>query len=164
MISLKNMTREAHINIGSNIGDRHALIERAVASVLALSVGPGRVSAPVESEPWGFSSPHPFLNVGVSIMTDLQPEALLRALLDIQADISDAPHRAPDGSYIDRPLDIDLICMEDTVLDIPGLILPHPRMHLRPFVLLPLAELSPSWLHPLLHLTPSRLLSLLTSR
>lgn len=158
------MTREAHINIGSNIGDRRALIERAVARVLSLSVSPGRVSTPVESEPWGFSSPHPFLNVGVSIMTDLRPHALLRALLAIQADISDAPHRAPDGSYIDRPIDIDLICMEDTVIDTPDLILPHPRMHLRPFVLLPLAELSPRWLHPLLHLTPSQLLTPLNQK
>lgn len=159
------MTCEAHINIGSNIGDRHALIERAVARVLNLSHKPGRVSAPVESEPWGFTSPHPFLNIGVQITTSLTPQELLDTLLAIQAEISDAPHRAADGSYIDRPIDIDLICMNDTVshvpvvIDTPALTLPHPRMHLRPFVLIPLCELAPGWLHPLLNTTAAGLLA-----
>lgn len=156
-------TRRAHINIGSNTGDRRALLERAVARVSSLSLSEARVSATVESEPWGFTSPHRFLNAGVEITTEMEPLQLLEALLAIQTEISDAPHRHPDGSYADRPIDIDLICMEDTVTDTPALTLPHPRMHLRPFVLIPLCELSPQWVHPRLHMTAAGLLARLQS-
>ncbi|MDE6438915.1 MAG: 2-amino-4-hydroxy-6-hydroxymethyldihydropteridine diphosphokinase, partial [Muribaculaceae bacterium] len=62
-------------------------------------------------------------------------------------------------SYADRLIDIDLICMEDIVTDTPALTLPHPRMHLRPFVLIPLCELSPQWVHPRLHMTAAGLLA-----
>lgn len=139
----------AHINIGSNKGDRRGQISRAAALVGNLSEGPVRISAIVESEPWGFESEAEFLNVGIEIETSLEPTALLRCLQQIERRLGATAHRDQEGRYIDRTLDIDLICMADTVCDTQELTLPHPRMHLRDFVLRPLAELSPSWRHPL---------------
>lgn len=151
----------AHINIGSNLGDSHALIEQAAAGIalLASEGSAMRCSGFIESEPWGFNSPHRFLNLGVEITTDLPPHELLHRLQAIERAISSTPHRYADGSYTDRIIDIDLICMEQTVTDTPTLTLPHPRMHLRRFVLEPLMELSPQWIHPLLHKTPAQMLA-----
>ena len=152
----------AHINIGSNIGDRLGIITRAVACVLDLSdLGVGRFSTPVTSHPQGFESPNDFINVGVEVATSLSPVDLLHSLQAIEKKIAPAPHRDADGNYIDRALDIDLICIDDLVIDIPGLTIPHPRMSQREFVLRPLNRLSPSWRHPVTGLTPSDMLSLL---
>lgn len=159
----------AHINIGSNIGDSRSAIERAVAAVFALSEGGCRRSDIIESKPWGFDSPHPFLNIGIEIETTLQPLQLLRHLRQIERTISDTPHRNPDGTYRDRPIDLDLIFLlntdsnlenltlhvnldNDTLgdpkiamlrINTPELTLPHPRAHLRDFVLLPIRQLHP---------------------
>lgn len=148
----------AHINIGSNIGDSRSAIERAVAAVFVLSQGITRRSSLVESEPWGFESPHRFLNIGVEIETRLSPEELLMELQGIEKGICGDSHRNPDGSYRDRIIDIDLIFMarrdntpegwETLVNDSPSLTLPHPRALERPFVVAPIQELHPSLQHP----------------
>ncbi|MCM1517355.1 MAG: 2-amino-4-hydroxy-6-hydroxymethyldihydropteridine diphosphokinase [Pseudoflavonifractor sp.] len=156
----------AYINIGSNMGDRHALIERAVALIERLS-GPVRRSVYIESEPWGYESDNLFLNLGVAVDTPMAPEELLERLLAIEREINPSSHRRPDGSYVDRAIDIDLIACDvmdgtgarSVVTDTPSLTLPHPRMHLRRFVLVPMAELAPAWRHPLLGLTPREMLA-----
>lgn len=157
----------AHVNIGSNKGDRMAVIGRAVAlissSPLIAAAGSVCCSAPFESEPWGFQSSQRFLNVGVNFETSLPPLPLLEALAGIQSSIDSAPHRDTLGRYIDRVIDIDLIALDDIILDSPRLTLPHPRMHMREFVLTPMAELWPGWIHPRLHKSPSELLSILNA-
>lgn len=186
------MQRCIHINIGSNRGHRRALIERAVTAVsLAL---PGRVSLSeiIETEPWGFDSPNPFLNIAMMIEIDdsqLLPfgetdNGLLpacetvngqlpsgeaddvsfalevhRRLQAVEKSIDSASHRGASGEYVDRAIDIDLIAVDSIVVDTAELTLPHPRMHLRDFVLRPLLELAPSWRHPLLGHTPAQLLA-----
>lgn len=148
----------AYINIGSNIGDRATLIERAVAAIeLALHAGCRR-SAIFESEPWGFDSRNRFLNLGIAVDTTLNPQMLLATLQSIERDISPSPHRNSDGSYADRAIDIDLIAVDSLTCDSPALTLPHPRMHMREFVLQPLCELNPDWEHPILHQTAARML------
>lgn len=152
----------AHINLGSNIGDRRALLETAVARIEAALGHTCMRSDTIESEPWGFDSPNAFLNMGISIESaGLGPLELHRLLQQIQREISEAPHRTASGGYADRPIDIDLICMEQTVVDTEELTLPHPRMHLRDFVLQPLAQLHPAWRHPLLGKTAAELLAAL---
>lgn len=148
-----------HVNIGSNTGDRHAQIERAVAAIELRFAAPVRRSAIIESEPWGYDSPNPYLNIGLMFESELPPEQLVGELLDIQRAIDPAPHRNPDGTYADRAIDIDLIAVGNMVVTSSQLALPHPRMHLRRFVLLPMLELDPDWVHPLLHLTPRQLLN-----
>ncbi|MDE6378068.1 MAG: 2-amino-4-hydroxy-6-hydroxymethyldihydropteridine diphosphokinase, partial [Duncaniella sp.] len=73
-----------------------------------------------------------------------------------------APHRDRDGGYIDRRIDIDIIAIDSIVLSTPRLTLPHPRMHLREFVLVPLAQLAPGWVHPVTGLNASAMLARLT--
>ena len=157
---------DIHINIGSNSGHREALIERAVAAVRsAFPDADVRCSDVIETPPWGFDSPHPFLNVGVKISLhphpDIQSEcqtgfalAVLHKLQEIQSGIDPSPHRDASGAYIDRAIDIDLIAIDDWVVDHPDLTLPHPRMHMRDFVLIPLRQLAPHWTHPILAKTP----------
>lgn len=158
------MSDACYINIGSNQGDRMANIDRAVALIADRLAATPNLSDPVESEPWGYTSDSPYLNVGLLVHTAMAPDSLLDTLLDIQQSISPAPHRNPDGTYADRLIDIDLIACGETVVNdrtTPAgnrLTLPHPRMHLRPFVLIPMLQLDPDWRHPLSGLTPSGML------
>ena len=135
-----------HLNIGSNLGDRRALIGRAVALLSRGVPGPARLylSSYIESDPWGYTSPNPFLNLGVLILTPsrVDPFELLDITQAVERAIgSGAPHRNPDGTYCDRPIDIDIIQIDNITLNTPRLTLPHPRAALRPFVLQPLQEL-----------------------
>lgn len=139
----------AHINIGSNIGDRHALIGRAVAALCSRFPG-ARVSRPVESEPWGFESSNGFVNVGMMIDCDLAPERLLQALLEIERSVGGVEsHRDQSGRYADRRLDIDLIDYGRMVYLSRRLMLPHPHAAARPFVTGPMLELEPGYRSPL---------------
>lgn len=144
--------------MGSNLGDRTALTRRAIAAIEPLCDSV-RVSDPVESEPWGYDSPNRYLNTGITVETTLSPRQLLDRLQQIEQTLCHDPHRKPDGSYADRGLDIDIITAECHPADRepytiishdPALTLPHPRMQLRQFVLIPLRQLHPDWIHPLL--------------
>lgn len=133
-----------HLNIGSNLGDRHALISMAVAKIASV---PGikllGVSGAVESEPWGYVSDNSFINVGVAIevSADMNPLTLLDILQGIEREIGDTPHRNPDGTYRDRMIDIDIITFGTLHMESERLTLPHPRMATRPFVTGPMKEL-----------------------
>ncbi|MBD5254644.1 MAG: 2-amino-4-hydroxy-6-hydroxymethyldihydropteridine diphosphokinase [Barnesiella sp.] len=152
----------AHINIGSNIGDRHAAISMAVAAIEAHFGVKARVSDPVVSPPWGFESSNEFVNVGVNVdVGELDPLDLLSVLLELQQSISPAPHRDHAGGYIDRVIDIDLIAVGEAIVSSPELELPHPRMAQRLFVLRPMAQIWPEWHHPRSGLTPSELIDAL---
>ena len=156
----KKASRHVFLNIGSNLGNRRMNLSRAVAAI-EKEFGYFELSHTVESEPWGFDSPNGFLNVGMMVISDLEPLEILHCLQEIEKKLNPASHRNPDGSYADRYIDIDIIAIDDLIVDTPELTLPHPRMDKRSFVLEPLAELAPFWRHPILHRTPSQLLSLL---
>jgi 2-amino-4-hydroxy-6-hydroxymethyldihydropteridine diphosphokinase len=154
----------AYINIGSNQGDRKANIERAVALIEHWADASALRSDYVESEPWGFQSDSHFLNLGISLTVTLDPESLLDGLLAIEHDISPLSHRNDAGGYVDRLIDIDLIAVDDIVWHSDKLTLPHPAMHLREFVLLPMAQIAPQWCHPLNGKTAGQLLADLTHK
>lgn len=148
----------AYLSLGSNLGDRLRLIQEAVAA-LTDEAGPvTALSSLYETEPWGFSSPHRFLNVALALETTLSPETLLAVTQRIERDLG-RTHKSVDGRYADRTIDIDLLFVGDAVLDTPALTLPHPRLHLRRFVLEPLCEIAPALLHPLLRKSVSQLLA-----
>lgn len=155
-----------HLNLGSNLGDRHHNLSRAY-EVLLRELGSDiynlRISNPVESAPWGFDSDNLFLNIGLSFDTQLPPEAVFDATRRAERTISPLSHRNPDGTYRDRYVDIDIIFYGQTVVDSDSLCLPHPRAHLRPFVLMPMIEIDPLWRHPLSGFMPAQMLCFLKS-
>ena len=142
------MPHTAYLNIGSNIGDRQAQIDLAVVRIEQLCNGIARRSDVIETPAWGFESKSLFLNIGIAIETDLSPEDLLKGLQAIEKSISPASHRDENGNYVDRAIDIDIIAIDDLIIDTPNLIVPHPRMHLRNFVLIPMKQIAPEWKNP----------------
>lgn len=141
------------VNIGSNLGDRRLNLSRAMRKI-GEEFGDFEISHVVESAPWGFDSTHSFLNLGMSFETDLSPLDLLHKLQEIEKSIGGGSHRTPDGGYADREIDIDIIAIDQEIIDLPELQVPHPHMAERLFVLEPMDELAPGWRHPVTGLTP----------
>lgn len=133
----------AYIGLGSNLGDRMATLRTAVLRLETLGRIAG-ISSLYETEPIGYLEQPPFLNAVVALDTELAPGELLSALLRIERDLG----RKRSFPNAPRTLDLDLLLVDDLVLDIPELTLPHPRLHERAFVLVPLAELAPEMVHP----------------
>lgn len=103
------------------------------------------------SPAWGYSSEHDFVNIALIIRTNLSPEDTLQQCLDIEQLLGRKPHAS--HHYEDRSMDIDIIFYDHLVLDTPHLQIPHPKMHIRNFVLTPLAEICPQKIHPILNRT-----------
>lgn len=159
------MISRIHLNIGSNSGDSRAFIARAVAALRSAFAGELRVSREVVSEPWGFVSANNFINVGVMITVHraepwmpAELDSLLADVKAIERSISVMPHRDASGAYADREIDIDIIAVDDICHASPVLVIPHPLMAKREFVLGPLAELAPDWRHPQTALTAAEML------
>ena len=146
----------AYIALGSNLSDRQHQLDAARAFLGAL--GTVEACSPVmESEPWGFVSPHPFLNQVLLLQTPLSPTELLDATQDIERRMG-RTQKSEAGCYHDRIIDIDLLFYDNLVMDTPRLVLPHPLLHERLFVLQPLAAIAPSLVHPRLGLTVTEML------
>lgn len=125
----------AFLALGSNLGDREALLRSAVAGMPDLVA----VSAVYETEPLGSSQP--YLNAVVELDTDLSPRELLEVCRGLEA--AAARERVEGDRYAPRTLDVDVLVVGDLVVDEPDLEVPHPRMWERPFVLVPLHDLAP---------------------
>ena len=129
-----------YLSLGSNLGDRHAIMRRAI-SMLSDKVGTvDRESSPLETEPWGFESTNKFLNMCVRVQTSLSPEQILAITQDIERQLG-RKAKSVDGNYHDRPIDIDILMYDDLHISTPTLTLPHPLMHQRDFVMMPLREI-----------------------
>ena len=152
-----------YLNIGSNTGNRRDNLYRAVAFLVAGTSG-GAVSSIVESEPWGFESDNRFLNLGVKLSSDIEPQQMLERIHDIERRLGSATHRDADGGYIDRLVDIDIVAIDDMVIDTPTLQVPHPHLPDRDFFLKPMLQLAPDWRHPVTGLTAAQMLEELSSQ
>ena len=133
----------AYVGIGSNLGDRVEIVRRALELLgEADGVEVVAVSTLRETEPWGPVAQPPFLNGAAALETRLGPEALLATLLSVEQTLG----RRRDGAaarWGPRTIDLDLLLYGERTLDLPGLTVPHPRLHERRFALEPLAELAP---------------------
>ena len=98
------------------------------------------------SKPWGFHADTLFLNRALLVSTPLEPAAVLRVCLNIEQQMG--RQRDQGGRMISRLIDIDILLIGPTVIDTPGLVVPHPRLHGRRFALAPLCDLLPDWEHP----------------
>jgi 2-amino-4-hydroxy-6-hydroxymethyldihydropteridine diphosphokinase len=135
----------AFVGLGSNLGDREATLEEAIALLRAHpEIEVAAVSALHETEPWGPVEQPRYLNGAVAIDTRLQPRELLGVLLDVERRLG----RVRVERFGPRTIDLDLLLYGDAVLDEPGLEVPHPRLHERAFALEPLRELDPQLVVP----------------
>ncbi|WP_302423177.1 2-amino-4-hydroxy-6-hydroxymethyldihydropteridine diphosphokinase [uncultured Prevotella sp.] len=129
-----------YLSLGSNLGDRHATMQSAILLLGKQAGSVDRVSSAIETEPWGFKSANKFLNMCVRITTTLSPEQLLATTKDIELQLGRTT-KSVNGQYHDRPIDIDILTYDDLHINTPSLTLPHPHMHERDFVMIPLREI-----------------------
>ena len=137
------MNYELYIALGSNMGDRRSLLNRAITLIEERVGAVQRVSSFIETEPWGFESTNPFLNAAVMVLTTLSPIECLDATQQIERELG-RKKKSKNGIYHDRPIDIDLLLYGDLKLSTPRLTIPHPHMYERDFVMIPLREIMPS--------------------
>lgn len=137
-----------YLGLGTNIGNRRGNLVKA-AALLAERVGDIlALSGFMETEPWGFDSENLFLNAAIKMETPLTPDELLSVTQAIEREMG--RDKKSDGTYHDRVIDIDILLYDNRVIEHPGLIVPHPLMQERLFVMAPLAEIAPFERHPLL--------------
>ncbi len=108
------------------------------------------------TSPWGMEGVPDFLNQVLLIQTSTTPEVFFQTLLQYEAHCGRTRHQ--ESGYVSRIMDVDLLLFGETILALPELVIPHPRMHLRNFILLPLAALSPKLIHPVLKKSMQELL------
>jgi 2-amino-4-hydroxy-6-hydroxymethyldihydropteridine diphosphokinase len=131
---------QLYLSLGSNLGDREHQLQEALR-LTGENIGTVvRVSSFIETRPWGYESEHLFLNAVCKVETTLSPIECLHATQEIERSLGRTV-KSHDG-YCDRPIDIDLLSYDDVQMNTPELTLPHPRMHERDFVMIPLKEIT----------------------
>jgi len=148
------MDHTVYIALGTNLGDRLANLHAALRS-LPPAVTVTDESHVYETPPWGYEDQPAFLNMVVKAETDLEPESLLEYLKQLEMELG----REQNFRWGPRLIDLDILFYDDRVLDSPPLVIPHPRLHERAFVLVPLADVAPDFVHPVLDRSISDLLS-----
>lgn len=128
------------LSLGTNIGDKKKNLNEAIRRISAFAEIT-RQSSMIETEPWGFESKNIFLNIVIVIETSLSPLELLDATQKVEREMG-RTEKSVNRVYHDRIIDIDIIDYNKIKMDTPRLILPHPRAHLRDFVMIPLQELN----------------------
>jgi len=133
---------EALLALGGNVGDARATLERAVAMLCEGNLVRLRArSSDYLTEPWGLEQQPDFVNLCIAVDTALSPAALIERVQEVERTLG--RDRAQEVRWGPRRIDIDLLAYDDVTLDEPDLILPHPRLFERAFVLVPLAEIAP---------------------
>lgn len=134
------MEHRLYIGLGSNLGDRKALIEEALQLIDERVGEVQRVSSFYDTEPWGFQSDNRFLNAAALVITTLSPRQCLKEAQHIER-LLGRDEKTVDGQFHDRPIDIDLLMYDDVHIETPELTLPHPHIQERDFVQMPLQEI-----------------------
>ena len=135
---------DALVGLGGNIGDARASLDEAVRRFCdGTEVRLVARSSDYRTPPWGVLDQPDFVNLCLRVATELSPRALLSRALSVEAGLG--RDRAVEKRWGPRVVDIDLLAYDDLAIDEPGLILPHPRLAERAFVLVPLMEIAPDW-------------------
>jgi 2-amino-4-hydroxy-6-hydroxymethyldihydropteridine diphosphokinase len=146
---------EAYLLTGGNIGNRLGYLYRARQDIKEKCGFILQESSVYETAAWGNENQEAFLNQVLKIETKLEPGELLKSILQIEKDFG----RKREAKYGPRIIDIDILFFNDDVLKQHGLVIPHPQMQNRKFVLVPLNEIAPEKIHPILNKTLSQLLA-----
>ena len=137
------MEHTVYLSLGSNLGDRSANLKQAIAS-LRPQMDVKAKSKVYETPPWGYTEQDKFLNQVVKVKTYLEPEPLLKHLKRLEIALG----RKATFHYGPRLIDMDILFYDALVLETPQLVLPHPHLHERAFVLIPMMDVAPDLVHP----------------
>ncbi len=140
------MNHTVYIAMGTNLGNRLANLRAAMKSM------PPEITVLAESHvyetpPWGYENQPAFLNMVIKAETGLEPESLLAYLKQLEVELG----RKQNFRWGPRLIDLDILFYGDLVIDTPPLVIPHPRLHERAFVLVPLMDVAPDLFHPVFH-------------
>lgn len=145
-VEITRTRRKAIVALGSNLGDKKSNLDNAIKIIgdnkLCKVI---KTSSYIKTEPWGYKEQEEFLNAAIEVETLLSPNELITLLLEIEKKLK----RERVLKWGPRTIDLDVIFMDNIISNDEDIILPHPRMHLREFVLEPINEISPYFLHPL---------------
>ena len=150
-----------YLSLGSNVGDRTDNLKNVINSIENLIGKVNKISKFYENPAIGFDGDN-FVNICIELVTHLSPNDLLNSLLNIENEYG--RKRLKPGEYSSRIIDIDIIFYEDLIINQNGLVIPHPRMQSRHFVLTPMCDLNPDFIHPIFGLKISQLLDELEIR
>ena len=156
---MEGYAKTVYLGLGSNLGDRESFIEKAIAALEEAGIRIVRRSPLYETAPVGTPAGRWFLNCVVEAETDLMPLGLLRRTQKIERRLGRRPPAAPQP--LGRTIDIDILLFGTGTVNLPELVIPHPRMTERRFVLEPLQTIAPGLRHPVTRLSSAEMLGLL---
>jgi 2-amino-4-hydroxy-6-hydroxymethyldihydropteridine diphosphokinase len=135
-----------YLSLGSNIGDRETNLKKAVDKIKQNKIQIIKESRIYETKPYGIKEQRDFLNLALKIETTHTPQKLIKILLDIEKEMG----RVRDVKWGPRIIDIDILFYDSLIINDENLIIPHPELHNRLFVLEPLSEIAPDFIHPVI--------------
>ena len=154
---------KVYLGLGTNLGNRRTQLLHTINHLTEKAGNITAFSDFYETTPCGYLSPYPYLNAAVCLETSLFPHELLAITQQIERELGRTA-KSKDRQYTDRTIDIDILMYDEQILQTPDLVLPHPLLHQRLFVLQPLTEIAPDLLHPIYNKTITELyLSLLAN-
>jgi 2-amino-4-hydroxy-6-hydroxymethyldihydropteridine diphosphokinase len=146
--------KKIYLGLGSNLGDREHNLKEAFARIEEHIGHTVKSSSLYETEPWGFNANENFLNAVIEVETELNPCGVLGAILMIETLLG---RTRGEKQYSSRVIDIDILLYNELIVDEVSLKIPHPLLHKRMFVLVPLCEIAPQLIHPVLNVTVATL-------
>lgn len=155
------IAKPVFVLLGGNIEPREEYISKAKHELSRLGVIVNSSSI-YETEAWGFEAENSFLNLVLLMETTLDAELFLKGALEIELELG--RERSNSRNYSSRTIDIDMLYFDSEIIESENLIIPHPRIHLRRFTLVPLVEIAPDFIHPGLEKTNAELLKLCTDK
>lgn len=151
-------TNKVYLALGSNLGDKAAYIQKAIL-MIEQQVGPvEKISQMYTTKAEGFESENEFMNAALCVHTHLSANDLLLTTQQIEK-LLGRTQKSQNGRHFDRCIDIDILYYNMEQINLPNLIVPHPRMHLRGFVLQPLCDIAPKLKHPIVGKSTQAMLS-----